>query len=102
MYVPENDVIVQLDLAGGKRLSEVTVASASSEPVGNIYTDGQRLVALGLGRVYALTDIKYRLEYLAKKIEAGDVQAQLERMRLRLREGDRGGRWKICAVRMPS
>lgn len=88
IYVPENESIVRLNLKGGKREARVSVFSASQEPVGNLFTDGKRLMALGLGRIYALTDLSYRMELLAGRIKAGDVQAQLERMRLRLRENN--------------
>ncbi len=91
VYVPENETVVRLDLKGGKRLSQVGVFSASQEPVGNLYTDGKRLMSLGLGRIYALTDLSYRLDLLAEKIKDGDVQAQLERMRLRIKENNREG-----------
>ena len=91
IYIPERSTIVRIDLKGGKRLAQVGVFSASNEPVGNLFTDGRRLMALGLGRIYALTDLSYRLDLLAERIKDGDVQSQLERMRLRLREKNLDG-----------
>ena len=91
IYVPESSTVVRIDLAGGKRLAQVGVFSASEEPVGNLFTDGKRLLALGLGRVYALTDLSYRMDMLAERIKDGDVKSQLERMRLRLREKNLDG-----------
>ena len=91
IYMPENSTVVRIDLKGGKRLAQVGVFSASKEPVGNLFTDGKRLLALGLGRVYALTDLSYRMDLLAERIKDGDVKSQLERMRLRLREKNHDG-----------
>lgn len=88
VFVPENDTIVRLDLEGGKRVAQVGVFTTEKEPVGNLFTDGKRLLVLGLGKIYALTDLSYRLELLAERIKAGDVTAQLERMRLRHLDGD--------------
>ncbi len=102
IYVPENETIVKLDLKGGKRLTQVGVFSASQEPVGNLYTDGKRLLSLGLGRIYALTDLSYRLDLLADRINDGDVKSQLERMRLRNRENNHAVRWTTSAARMQS
>jgi hypothetical protein len=60
----------------------VGVALSSDEPVGNLFSDGDKLWVVGAGRVYAMTTLEHRLEMLAEKIAAGDAEAQLSRMRL--------------------
>ena len=92
LYVPDEDYVVRIDLATGKRQAQAGVLAASSpEPMGNLYTDGERLIVHGLGRIYALTDAGFRLQLLARRIADGDIEAQLERMRLRGQEGDPAG-----------
>ncbi|MCA9269978.1 MAG: PQQ-binding-like beta-propeller repeat protein [Planctomycetales bacterium] len=88
IYLPDGDTILRINPANGKRLAQVGVFSPSKEPVGSLFTDGKRFLTLGMGRVYALQDLDTRLAELAARIERGDGEAQLERMRLRLRGGD--------------
>jgi outer membrane protein assembly factor BamB len=89
VYLPVKDSVLHLGTEKGEIISQVGFTSPSGEPVGNLFTDGQRLYGVGAGRVYALTRLTNRLESLGQKIEAGDGRAQLERMRLRNRMKER-------------
>ncbi|HEX5103070.1 MAG TPA: PQQ-binding-like beta-propeller repeat protein, partial [Pirellulaceae bacterium] len=82
VYVPVRDSILQLDLEKGREISQVGVALTSDEPVGNLYSDGDKLWVVGAGRVYAMTTLEHRLAILAEQIAGGDPEAQLNRMRL--------------------
>jgi outer membrane protein assembly factor BamB len=82
VYLPVNDSILKLDLELKHDLAQVGVALTSDEPVGNLFSDGEKLWVVGAGRVYALTALEHRLEMLAEQIAAGDAEAQLNRMRL--------------------
>ena len=55
IYVPLEASIIQLDPATGKQVAraEVTLPS-EDEPIGNLFTDGERLIVFGLKKVYAL------------------------------------------------
>jgi hypothetical protein len=89
IYVPVKDSIVKLDPASGKELLQVGVALTTNDPVGNLYSDGEKLWATGAGRVYAMTNLEHRLTMLAEQIAAGNGEAQLNRMRLYAKSGQR-------------
>jgi outer membrane protein assembly factor BamB len=82
LYVPVKDSILKLDPEKGRELSQVGVALTSDEPVGNLFSDGDKLWVVGAGRVYAMTALEHRLQLLAEQIAAGNAEAQLHRMRL--------------------
>ncbi len=82
VYVPVRDSILKLDPQTGRELGQVGVALTSEEPVGNLFSDGEKLWAVGAGRVYAMTTLEHRMQILAEQIAAGDGEAQLNRMRL--------------------
>lgn len=82
LYLPVRDSILKLDPEKGRDLSQVGVALTNDEPVGNLFSDGDKLWVVGAARVYAMTTLEHRLEMLAEKIAAGDAEAQLSRMRL--------------------
>ena len=82
LYVPVKDSILKLDPHTGRELGQVGVALTSDEPVGNLFSDGDKLWAVGAGRVYAMTTLEHRMQILADQIAAGDGEAQLNRMRL--------------------
>jgi outer membrane protein assembly factor BamB len=86
VYIPVKDSILKLALDTGDELAQVGVALPSEDPVGNIYSDGQKLWVAGAGRVYAMTTLEQRLAILADQIEAGDAEAQLTRMRLMFKD----------------
>lgn len=86
VYVPVRDSILKLDLETGKDLGQVGVALPTDDPVGNIYSDGQKLWVAGAGRVYAMTTLEHRLKTLEQQISAGDPEAQLTRMRLMFKD----------------
>ncbi len=55
IYVPAGGKILRLDPETGKAAQESTVRrSKPTEPIGNLFSDGKRLLAFGLKRIYAL------------------------------------------------
>jgi outer membrane protein assembly factor BamB len=86
LYVPVKDSIVKYELEKGRELVQVGVALTTDDPVGNLFSDGEKLWAVGAGRVYAMTTLEHRLNLLAERIAAGDPEAQLDRMRLRFKQ----------------
>jgi outer membrane protein assembly factor BamB len=82
IYMPVRDSVLKLDLEKGRELGQVGVALTSEEPVGSLFSDGEKLWVVGAGRVYAMTTLEHRLTMLAEQIAAGDAEAQLNRMRL--------------------
>ena len=66
----------------GREIVQVGVALTSDDPVGNLFSDGEKLWVVGAGRVYAMTTLEHRMKILAEQIAAGDAEAQLNRMRL--------------------
>jgi outer membrane protein assembly factor BamB len=91
LYVPVGSAILRLDLETGAELSRSELISASREPVGNLATDGERLLCLSGARLSALLALDRHLERLARRIEQDDLAAQLERMQLRQRLGELDG-----------
>ncbi|HUG93064.1 MAG TPA: PQQ-binding-like beta-propeller repeat protein, partial [Planctomycetaceae bacterium] len=85
VFVPAESSILRLDLKTGVELSRSELITASREPVGNLYSDGRRLLCLSGERLYSLAGLEPHLDGLAARIAAGDADAQLERMRLNLR-----------------
>ena len=85
IYMPTGESIARINPDNGKIEAQVGVFSPTKEPVGNLYSDGKRLLAVGLARAYALQDLETRMIALRKRVEDGDSEAQLERMRLHLR-----------------
>lgn len=86
VYLPVKDSILQLDAEKGRDVSQVGVALTSDEPVGNLFSDGEKLWVVGAGRVYAMTTLEHRMSILAEQIAAGDGDAQLNRMRLHAKQ----------------
>ena len=82
VYVPVKDSIVKFDAEKGRELSQVGVALTSDDPIGNLFSDGEKLWVVGAGRVYAMTTLEHRMNKLAEQIAAGEAEAQLNRMRL--------------------
>ena len=86
IYVPVKNSVLKLDLEKGRELSQVGVQLTTEDPVGNLFSDGEKLWVAGAGRVYAMTNLDHRLAMLQEKIAAGDGEAQLNRMRLYAKE----------------
>lgn len=87
VYVPVKDSVLKLALdkqPGDKSqaLSQVGVRLTSPDPVGNLYSDGEKMWVLSANRIYSLTHLEYRMQALEKRIAAGDSAALLDRMRL--------------------
>jgi hypothetical protein len=108
VLLPVQDGIVRLDLnLQEERQTEVVLSR--KEPVGNLFSDGQRLWMVSGGRVAALTPVEERLKQLAQQIARGDGNAQLNRMRLYLHlnrgevalEDARGARQLLAAETTP-
>lgn len=85
LYLPVKNSVLVLDLERGTEKSQVGVALTSNDPVGNLFSDGEKLWMAGAGRVYSMTSLDFRFEQLAARIEAGDVQSMISRARLRLK-----------------
>lgn len=86
IYVPVMNSVLKLDLEKGRELSQVGVQLTTDDPVGNLFSDGEKLWVAGAGRVYAMTNLEHRMAILEEKIAAGDGEAQLNRMRLYAKE----------------
>jgi hypothetical protein len=54
LYVPEKDRIQWLDPRTGVVVNSTSVVAPDGAPVGNLYSDGGRLFAVGAARVSAL------------------------------------------------
>lgn len=88
IYVPVKDKVYRYDLKG-KLVAKANVhfSRDRDDPVGNLYTDGKTLFALGPDRVHALTNAKQQLTRLDAQIAAGDEALRRRRMMLRARAG---------------
>jgi outer membrane protein assembly factor BamB/HEAT repeat protein len=82
IYMPVKNSIWQLDLEKGTIVKQVGVSLNTDDPVGNLYSDGERFWVQGGSRVYVLTNLEHRLALLEKRIAEGDAAALLDRMRL--------------------
>jgi outer membrane protein assembly factor BamB len=89
VYVPVKDSILKLDAEKGRELAQVGVALTSDDPVGNLFSDGEKLWVAGAGRVYAMTTLEHRMQKLAEQIAAGEPEAQLNRMRLYFKQNQK-------------
>ncbi len=89
IYIPQRDSILQVDPETGRRLAQTKVFTPTGEPLGNLFSDGRHLYGVGSQRVYALESLTDRMRTLAKRIEEGDGEAQLTRMRIHLQRGNR-------------
>ena len=52
ILIPGKDLITELDPLTGKVVRTVSAETVDDQPIGNLYTDGSRLYAIGLRRVY--------------------------------------------------
>ena len=89
IYIPQRDAILKVDPDTGRRIGQTKVFTPTGEPVGNLFSDGRHLYGVGSQRVYALESLADRLRTLAKRIAQGDGHAQLTRMRIHLKQGNR-------------
>ena len=87
LFVPEQASIVELDPETGATRNRFEVLSPKREPVGNLFSDGEQLLVVAPGRLYAVTELNRRLAQLATRITADDNDARIDRMRLRHRMG---------------
>lgn len=62
IYLPIEDSIWKFDLDGtgtsAKKIASATVDLGTGAPIGNLFSDGQRIWAVGANRVYALTPVE--------------------------------------------
>jgi len=84
VYIPLRNQIVKYDLETLEEIGRVDVSLATEEPIGNLYSDGEKLWVQSANRVYALTTLEHRLALLEESVKAGNPNALLERMQLRL------------------
>ena len=84
--MPVKNSVLKLDLEKGRDQGQVGVQLTTEDPVGNLFSDGEKLWVAGAGRVYAMTNLEHRMAMLQEKIAAGDGDAQLNRMRLYAKE----------------
>jgi len=88
IYLPLENEIWKLSLETGEPLAKAQVKLPDEEPLGNLFSDGKMLWAVGAHRVYALISQQTRMEMLEKHIAAGDPVAILERAHLLFNSGD--------------
>lgn len=95
VYVPikgqVGGAVLKLDLATGKVLAQAGVTLSENQvdaPLGNLYSDGEKIWILSGHRVSMLADDQYERRVLDRRIESGDRAALLERARLSLSLGE--------------
>ena len=58
IYLPIEDSVWKFDLNGSgtsaRKIASATVDLGTGAPIGNLFSDGQRIWAIGANRVYAL------------------------------------------------
>ena len=52
IFIPGEDAVIELDPSTGKIRQQVNVETVDGQPLGNLYTEGERLYSIGLRRVY--------------------------------------------------
>ncbi len=82
VYLPVRDSVAKLDLETGKIAEQVGVSLTSGAPVGNLYSDGEKLWVLAGDRVHALTNLEHRMKLLEGRIADRQSSAYFERMLL--------------------
>ena len=85
IFLPLNGAILQLDHLADEmpEIGRFKVVREDNQPLGNLFAhDGQLLVS-GLNRIALLGDMRLQLEQLAKRFAAGNVDALVQRARLR-------------------
>jgi len=74
LYVPSGKCILRLDPLKGAVQATLRVATDDEEPVGNLLCDGERLMAIALTRVYALTNAAPKLAAAESRVAELDKQ----------------------------
>jgi len=90
VYVPVKNTIVRLDVKDGRVVNQATVSLTSDDPVGNLYSDGEKIWVAGANKIYALTNLQQRLTILERRISRGDANAHIERMKLLAKDNKLG------------
>jgi len=88
IYLPVKDSVLKLDVNSLKTVDQVGVSLPHYSPVGNLFSDGEKLIMASPAGVFALTNLDYRLKQLAELIDQGDARACIDRMHLRQRLKD--------------
>ena len=93
IYVPFEDSIIRIKevkvkddkgrLVEQQQLDSVIVEGLGNNPVGNLYTDGQRFLAVGGERLFSIVSAERRMMRLDDRVEKGELAARMERARLR-------------------
>ncbi|MEM6474362.1 MAG: PQQ-binding-like beta-propeller repeat protein, partial [Planctomycetota bacterium] len=94
IYVPTQSSIVKLSLAEGTELARSHFKTMTREPVGNLYSDGNRLFGVGAARTYAFADLQERLSDLEERVTEGEAEATLERARFLCFQGKPDAAWE--------
>ena len=90
LYIPDGKLIRQLDLETGTPIASTTFLSATDEPVGNLASDGRRLLMVGCERILSVIELDEKLQELKHEVLAGDPGSSLLRMKLNARQGNLG------------
>lgn len=91
LLIPDENDVVMLSLEDGSELARTTLLTPTDEPLGNLLSDGEKLMVVGMSRVFAVGRLSRVMERLTRSIGAGDGYAARDRMRLRERMGDTDG-----------
>ncbi|MCX7805506.1 MAG: PQQ-like beta-propeller repeat protein, partial [Planctomycetota bacterium] len=89
LWIPSGSRLVGLSLEDGGMVGEITVQTPEGEPIGNVLFDGERLLAVGPSRIFALIHLDKALADAGRRVESrpGDLQALLDRGLLLLAGG---------------
>lgn len=87
LFVPVDDEVFCINPANGKRVSRKKLLVELDQPLGNLYSDGRRLLSVGMDRVAALVDTGVYEEALTRRYREGDAEALLERAILHRQRG---------------
>jgi outer membrane protein assembly factor BamB len=102
VFVPAGEGVTKLDL-DLKPVATWRVKSTANEPLGNLFSDGDRLYGLGLARVTAIMSQTHLLAMLDRKIkENNDLESLLKRMEIRANRKDWEGAFADLRAALPA
>ncbi len=79
VLVPKGLSAVRIDAITGKRTTLIKLSDRLDDPAGNLYSDGRRLYAAGLGRLVALAEPRSEIALLTEQVAGGQADALLLR-----------------------
>lgn len=84
VLAPQRDRLVRRSLRNDLGdAGSIRVNVPEGDPLGNLMTDGQRLLAVGMNQVYCYVDTRQLMADMDRAVAAGDAAAMVERARLR-------------------